>query len=44
MTVLRLYDNVHLLSTDATLVIPAKPPLFFPIKFSHSVLDPPKPD
>ena len=25
MTVLRLYDNVHLLSADATLVIPTRP-------------------
>ena len=40
MTVLRLYDNVHLLSADATLEIPTRPPLFFPIAFSHSVLWP----
>ena len=38
MTVHIVYDNVHLLSADATLVIPSRPALFFPIAFSHSVL------
>ena len=33
MTVLRLYDNVHLLSADATLMIPTRSPLFFPIRY-----------
>ena len=40
MIVLRLYDNVHLLSVDTIVMIPTKPPVFFPLAFSHFVLWP----
>ena len=38
MMFLRLNDNAHLLIADGILVIPIKPPRFFPVAFSHSVL------
>ena len=37
MTVLRVYDDANLVSVDIILVIPNKPPLFFPVAFSQSV-------